>query len=46
MKPIDEKDLKLIAEIQEHNKAILEKEKRINEKVEQIIREEFQDEKD
>ena len=44
MKPIDEKDLKLIAEIQEDNEAILEKEKRINAKVEQIIKEEFQDE--
>lgn len=46
MKPIDEKDLKLIAEIQENNEEILEKAKRIDAKVKQIIKEEFQDETD
>lgn len=44
MKPTSPDELKLIAEIQEHNKALIEKEKRINAKVEQIIKEEFQDE--
>lgn len=44
MKPIDEKELKLIAEIQEHNNALIEKEKRINAKVKQIIKEEYEDE--
>lgn len=46
MKPIDEKDFELLAEIQEENEAILEKEKRINAKIEQIIKEEFPDETD
>lgn len=44
MKPTSQDELKLIAEIQEHNKAIIEKEKKINAKVKQIIEEEFQDE--
>lgn len=44
MKPTTQEELKLIAEIQEHNKALIEKEKRINAKVKQIIREEYEDE--
>ena len=44
MKPIKEKDLELLNEIQENNRAVLEKEKRINAKVKQIIEEELQDE--
>lgn len=43
MKPIDEKDFELYLEIQEHNKALIEKEKRINAKVKQIIKEEYEE---
>lgn len=46
MKPTTKEELKLIAEIQEHNKALIEKEKRINAKIEQIIKEEYEDERD
>lgn len=46
MKPTTQEELKLIAEIQEHNKTLIEKEKRINAKVKQIIKEEFQNERD
>lgn len=44
MEPIKEKDLELLNEIQENNEEILEKAKRIDEKVKQIVREEFRDE--
>ena len=44
MKPTTQEELKLIAEIQEHNKALIEKEKRINAKVKQIIEEEYENE--
>lgn len=44
MKPTTQEELKLIAEIQEHNKALIEKEKRINAKVKQIIKEEYENE--
>jgi hypothetical protein len=40
MKPIKEKDLEVLSEIQENNRAILEKEKEINAKVKQIVEEE------
>ena len=39
MKPIKEKDLEVLSEIQENNRAVLEKEKEINAKVEQIVKE-------
>jgi hypothetical protein len=39
MKPIKEKDLEVLSEIQENNRAILEKEKEINAKVKQIVEE-------
>lgn len=41
MKPIKEKDLEVLSEIQENNRAVLEKEKEINAKVEQIVKEEL-----
>lgn len=41
MKPIKEKDLETLSEIQENNRAVLEKEKEINAKVEQIVKEEL-----
>ena len=44
MKPIKEKDLEVLSEIQENNRAILEKEKEINAKVKQIVKEEYKDE--
>lgn len=44
MKPIDEKDFELLAEIQENNNEILEKAKRIDAKIEQVVKEEFPDE--
>lgn len=46
MKPIDEKDFELLAEIQENNNEILEKAKRIDAKVKQIVKEEYEDERD
>lgn len=39
MQPIKEKDLEVLSEIQESNKAILEKEEEINAKVKQIVKE-------
>ena len=39
MKPIKEEDLELLSEVQENNRAILEKEKEINAKVKQIVEE-------
>lgn len=44
MKPIEQKDLEMLNEIQENNEEILEKAKRIDEKVKQIVRVEFRDE--
>lgn len=41
MKPIKEKDLEVLSEIQENNRAVIEKEKEINTKVEQMIKEEL-----
>lgn len=41
MKPIKEKDLEVLSEIQENNRAILKKEKKISAKVEQIVKEEL-----
>lgn len=40
MKPIDEKDLGLYREIQESNEEIIEKVKKIDAKIEQIMTEE------
>jgi len=37
MEPIKEKDLEVLSEIQENNRAILEKEKEINAKVKEIV---------
>ena len=41
MKPINQKDLEVLSEIQENNRAVLEKEKEINAKVEQMTKEEL-----
>lgn len=41
MKPIREKDLEVLSEIQENNRAVLEKEKEISAKVKQIVKEEL-----
>jgi hypothetical protein len=41
MKPIKEEDLELLSEVQENNRAVLEKEKEINAKVKQIVEEEL-----
>ena len=45
MKPIDEKDLKTLKEIQDNNKDIIEKEKKINTMIEQIMEEQCQEQK-
>lgn len=37
MNPIKEEDLELLSEIQENNRAVLEKEKEIDAKVKQIV---------
>ena len=39
MKPIKEEDFELLSEIQENNRAVLEKEKEIDAKVKQIVEE-------
>lgn len=39
MKPINQKEMEILIEIQENNKDIIEKEKKINEKIEQVIKE-------
>ena len=41
MKPIKEKDLELLSEVQENNEDVLEKEKEVNAKIKQIIKEEL-----
>ncbi len=41
MKPIKEEDLEVLSEIQENNRVVLEREKEINAKVEQIAKEEL-----
>lgn len=41
MKPIKEKDLETLNEIQENNRAVLEKEKEVNAKVKQMVKEEL-----
>lgn len=41
MEPIKEKDLEVLSEIQENNRAVLEKEEEINAKIEQIVKEEL-----
>lgn len=42
MKPIKKEDLEALSEIQENNADVIEKEKRINAKVKQIIKEEYE----
>lgn len=39
MKPIKEKDLDVLSEIQENNRAVLEKEEEINAKIKQMVKE-------
>ena len=39
MKPINQKEIEILREIQENNMDIIEKEKKINEKIEQVIKE-------
>lgn len=41
MKPIKEKDLEVLSEIQENNRAVIEKEKEIDAKIKQIVKEEL-----
>ena len=41
MKPIKEKDLETLNEIQENNRAVIEKEKEANAKVKQMVKEEL-----
>lgn len=40
MKPIDQKELEKLSEIQDNNAEILAKEKKINAEIEQIVKEE------
>lgn len=44
MEPIKEEDLETLIEIQENNTEVIEKAKRIDAKVKQIVKEELQDE--